>query len=202
MPAGTSPQSDETIPPRGRLPDPVPVRDRPGLSIRLWRVADAPALAEVVASSVEHLRPWMPWIASEPVSLDDRVARLTESVAEWERGEDAFYGMWLDGSPVGAIGAHHRIGPAGLEIGYWLRPEAVGKGLITSAVRALTEALMALPWITHVEIRNDLANERSAAVPQRCGYRLVAVHERPSEAPAETGWGQVWRFGADPAADE
>lgn len=198
MPTGAAPSKG--IPPRDRLPDPVPVPDRPGLEIRLWQVADASALAEMVTSSIEHLRPWMPWIAQEPMSLEARLAQLTSSVAEWERGGDAFYGMWLDGRPVGAIGAHHRIGPDGLEIGYWLRPEAVGTGLVTSSVRALTEALMALPWVTHVEIRNDAANVRSAAVPQRCGYRLVAEHDRPSTAPAETGRGQVWRFGADPQA--
>ena len=62
----------------------------------------------------------------------------------------------------------------------------------------MTAALLDMPGITRIEIRTDAANERSAAVPQRCGYRLVAREQRPVEAPAETGWGSAWRIGADP----
>jgi RimJ/RimL family protein N-acetyltransferase len=202
MPDGPRrPGSDPDRARPARLPDEVLVADRPELVIRLWQVADAAELVEVVTASVEHLRPWMPWVEQEPMPVQEREARLATGVAEWERGEDAFYGIWLDGRAVGAIGAHRRIGPDGLEIGYWLRPDAVGHGLVTAAVRALGEALLALPGITHLEIRNDRANLASAAVPPRCGYRLVGVEARTIDAPAESGWGQVWRIGADPAPD-
>ena len=181
-----------------RLPALIEVPDRPEVSIRLWQVTDAPVLAEAVTESIEHLRPFMPWVAQEPLTDEDRAQRITDSLAEWADGGDAFYAIWLADRAVGALGAHHRIGPHGLEIGYWLRPEVEGRGIMTAAVRAVTAALLDLPGITRVEIRMDEANERSAAVPRRCGYRLVAREQRPVEAPAETGWGYAWRFGADP----
>ena len=181
-----------------RLPAAVDVPDRPELVVRLWQVADAPALTEAVTSSVEHLRPFMPWIAQEPMSAEDRAGMIAAHLDEWASGGDGFYGLWLDGRAVGALGAHHRIAPDGLELGYWLRADVVGRGIVTSAVGSVTQALLELPHVTHVEIRMDEANTRSVAVPRRCGYRLIVRERRQVEAPAETGWGLVWRFGADP----
>ena len=184
--------------PVGCLPAVIEVADRPEISIRLWQVADAPALAEAVTESLEHVRPFMPWVAQEPLTVAERAQRITDSLAEWADGGDAFYGIWCDDRAVGALGAHHRVGPHGLEIGYWQRPDVEGRGIMTAAVRAATAALLGVPGITRIEIRMDEANVRSAAVPARCGYRLVAREQRPVEAPAETGWGSAWRIGADP----
>jgi hypothetical protein len=36
------------------------------LAIRPWQVNDAPALSVAIIESIDHLRPWMSWIASEP----------------------------------------------------------------------------------------------------------------------------------------
>lgn len=184
-----------------RLPAAVEVPDRPGLVVRLWQVADAPSLADAVTGSVEHLRPFMPWISQEPLPIEARSEMITKHLADWAEGGDAFYGIWVDGRAVGALGAHRRIGPDGLEIGYWIRPDAEGRGIVSAAVRAVSAALLEVPGVTHVEIRMDEANVRSAAVPPRCGYRLIAREQRIVEAPAETGWGYVWRIGADPDPD-
>lgn len=35
-------------------------------------VGDGPALVEAVTASIEHLRPWMPWIEFEPQSVEQR----------------------------------------------------------------------------------------------------------------------------------
>jgi RimJ/RimL family protein N-acetyltransferase len=39
---------------------------------------------------------------------------------------------------IGSSGLMRRIGPGGLDIGYWLHPAWTGKGLATTAVAALT----------------------------------------------------------------
>ncbi len=189
-----------TEPGHGLLPEQVDVPGRPELQLRLWQVEDAPALTELISASIEHLRPFMPWVSREPLSAGERATMIAESLAEHAQGGDAFYAIWLGDHPVGAVGAHHRIGPSGLELGYWISPDVEGKGIVTEVVRVLTDALLALPGNTHIEIRMDEGNPRSAAVPRRCGYRLVAHEERTAEAPAETGRGLVWRFGADPVS--
>ena len=48
-----------------------------------------------------------------------------------------------------------------IEIGYWLRPDAVGRGVMTATARALTTAAFALDGIARVEIRCDVG-ERAA----------------------------------------
>lgn len=171
--------------------------DVDGLEVRTWREADVPALAEAIADSIEHLRPFMPWVAQEPLGHGARA----EMVRGWEVGRlaggDAVYGILRAGRVVGAAGAHRRIAADGVEIGYWLRADETGRGTMTRVVRALTEQLLALPGITHVEIRMDEANGRSAAIPARCGYRLVGREPREPQAPGETAWGLVWRSGAE-----
>ena len=188
-------------------PGPAPVRsplpdhiDVPGLEVRTWRESDVPAMAQAIAENVEHLRPFLPWVAQEPMADEER-ARM---VSDWERdrlaGGDLVLGIFENGRVVGGTGAHtNRTDAAdGIEIGYWLSSDAQGRGLMTRVVGALTRALLAHPGITHVEIRHDGANTRSAAIPPRCGYRLVGREERTVQAPGETGWGLVWRIGAEP----
>ena len=53
-----------------RLPEYIVGPD--GLTLRCWTRDDAARLVEAVADSVEHLRPWMPWIAHEPFSVTER----------------------------------------------------------------------------------------------------------------------------------
>lgn len=183
-------------------PESIPAAD--GVELRAWRVEDVPALAEAITASLEHLRPFMPWVAQEPLPPAERAAMVRRWQAERLAGGDAVYAVLREGRVVGGVGAHRAdprtrpIAADAREIGYWLRPDEEGRGTMTRAVRALTEALLGLPGITHVEVRMDEANVRSAAVPPRCGYRLVGREPRTAQAPAETGAGLVWRIGPDP----
>lgn len=185
------------------LPAVVPVAV-PGLEVRVWRESDAAALGSAIADSIEHLRAFMPWIAQEPLALADRVLMIRRWEAERLAGGDAVYGILRDGRVVGGTGAHRPdadrrpMADDAVEIGYWLRPDEQGRGIMTAVVGALTDLLLDLPGLTHVQIRMDEANVRSAAVPPRCGYRLVAQARREVSAPAETGRFLVWRAGADP----
>lgn len=171
----------------------------PGLEVRCWRPTDAAALSEAIIEDLEHLRPFLPWVADEPLGEDLRL----ELIAGWERdrlaGGDALYGIFARGAVVGGIGVHHRRADDGLEVGYWLRAAAQGAGTMTRVVRAVTATMLQVPGVTHVEICVDAANARSAALPPRCGYRLVGREPRAPRAPAESGWLQVWRAGGDPA---
>jgi ribosomal-protein-serine acetyltransferase len=57
-----------------------------GLLLRRWHLDDAEDLARAVAESQEHLRPWMPWIAGEPKTLDQRRPGLPSGTANGRRG--------------------------------------------------------------------------------------------------------------------
>lgn len=154
---------------------PGEITDGDDLVVRCWDVADAPALAAAIGESTEHLRPWMAWIENEPMALDDREALIRGWEVQRLAGGDATYGIWLDGRVAGGTGLHRRGVPATLEIGYWLHPAFVGRGLATRVARVLTTAGLGVPGVDAIEIHHDLANERSAAVPRRLGFRRLDV---------------------------
>jgi hypothetical protein len=57
-----------------RLPERIDGSD--GLVLRRWEVSDAEALGEAIAQSIDHLRPWMAWVAQEPEPIERRRARI------------------------------------------------------------------------------------------------------------------------------
>jgi RimJ/RimL family protein N-acetyltransferase len=163
------------------------------LTIRHWVVTDAEALSEAIAGSIEHLRPWMPWVAKEPLTVVARRSMIDGWEHDRAAGKEAHYCVLVRGGIAGAGGLHRRIGPGGLEIGYWIRPGFLRRGLATECARLMTDAAFTLPGTTHVEIHHDRANVASGNVPRKLGFRLVAEVERAPEAPAETGVAWWWR---------
>ncbi len=175
--------------------------ETPRLTLRLWAARDAPALHAAVVTSIEHLRPWIPWIGHEPLTIADREALITEWRHAWLDGGDAIYGVFArggedDGEVVGGTGLHRRIGAGGLEIGYWIHVDHVGQGYATELALALTGAGLAVPGVHRIEIHHDQANVISGRVPQRLGYTFVAATDRERVAPAESGVSWTWRMTA------
>ena len=56
----------------------------PRLVLRCWRPADAPLLKEALDSSLDHLRPWMPWARDELSTLDDISVRLARFARDFQ----------------------------------------------------------------------------------------------------------------------
>jgi hypothetical protein len=69
-----------------RLPERI---EGDGLVLRRWREEDAGLLHEAVVDSVEHLRPWMPWIADEPMSVEQRRNLIQRSATGCGRASSA-----------------------------------------------------------------------------------------------------------------
>lgn len=179
------------------MPDVVRLPDRliaDELELRMWTRDDLPAFHDAIVGSVEHLRPWMPWIALEPQTIEQRAELIARWRQEWLDGGDVLIGIFVDAEVAGAGGLHRRRGPGVLEIGYWLRPSFVGRGLATKTARLLTEAAFAVPGIEAVEIHHDKANVRSGAVPRRLGFTLVSEEPDEIEAPGEVGIDCTWRL--------
>ncbi|RCH68930.1 N-acetyltransferase [Streptomyces sp. SDr-06] len=176
------------------LPQQVIVVDD-SLTLRAFDAeADLPEYFRVIEESLEHLRPWMPWVA------EHGLARTTDFLARragrWASGDEYTYAIVLDGAIVGACGLFRRDDTREevREIGYWLHPAATGRGVATRTARALVDQAFRLPGVDAVEVVHDAANRSSAAVPARLGF---AEHlRRPNEplAPAETGVDQIWQL--------
>jgi RimJ/RimL family protein N-acetyltransferase len=164
------------------------------VTLRRWRAADAPAVYQVVMESLEHLRPWMPW--ANGYSRDDAVRFTTQSEQDWDAGVAYQYAITTNDAVVGSCGLMRRIGPGGLEIGYWLHPACTGRGLVTAAVAALVGEAFALPDNDRVEIVHGAANIASGGVPRRLGFTEIERRARAqgAVAPGEVGIEVVWRL--------
>lgn len=173
--------------------DVEPLRVCTRVAIRPWRLEDAPALNAAILDSLEHLRPWMPWVMQEPRSLEEREAVITRWERERHAGGDLVFGVFRGETVVGGCGLHHRIGHRGLEIGYWIAAGHTRRGYATTAAAMLTSLAFTFPVIDAVEIRVDAANAASAGVPRKLGYTRVDQVATPMQAPAETGARDVWR---------
>lgn len=165
-----------------------------GAVIVRHRPHHAEALAAAIGASLEHLRPWMPWADDEAATAGFQRQRLLEADPAWDADEEYILLVVdpTEAEVLGGTGLHRRQGPGTIEIGYWLRPDQTGRGLMTRAAAALTTAGLALDDVDEVQIRCDVANLPSAAIPRRLGYELREVVERERLAPADTGRHQVW----------
>jgi len=146
------------------------VTDR--LVIRCWDPADAVLFKEAIDSSLDHLRPWMPWAEAEPTALEQKADLLRSFAGQFARGEDAVYGLFdaAEERVLGSTGLHPRLGAGAREIGYWIRADAIGQGLASESTAALTRVGFEVDGLRRIEIHCDAANVRSAAVPRRLGY--------------------------------
>jgi len=132
----------------------------------------------------------------------DAVEFVVRCQENWRAGTTFGYAaLGTDGQVIGSFSLIGRIGPGGLEVGYWLHPEHTGSGVGTRAVRLLTAEAFRI-GADRVEIVHDLANVRSGAIPRRLGF--VEVERRPRRGPplpAECGTDVVWRLTPDAAVN-
>lgn len=155
---------------------------------------DAERLDVAIRRSVEHLRPFMPWASLEPLDLAARVELLAGWDREWDAGSGFAYGMFVGDELVGGCGLHPRIGPSGIEIGYWVRVDRAGDGIATRAARLLTDAAFTMDHVDHVEIHHDNANVASRRVPEKLGYAAQREVDDGVSAPGDCGVSTEWRM--------
>jgi RimJ/RimL family protein N-acetyltransferase len=142
------------------------------LTIRCWEPRDAPLLAEAIETSLDHLRPWMPWAHEEPRPLAERIELLRTFRGRFDLGEDFVYGVF-DGDErevVGGSGLHTRVGAGAFEIGYWIRASQVGRGHARETTAALTKVAFLVCGVERVEIHVDPANLASLRIPRALGF--------------------------------
>jgi RimJ/RimL family protein N-acetyltransferase len=154
------------------------------LVLRVWDPAEAPELAAAVESSLDHLRPWMPWAHAYPQPLAETVALLRTFRGRFDLGKDFAYGIFSrdESEVLGGTGLHRRD-EGSLEIGYWIRTDHAGQGLGTEAAAALTRVAFELCGVERVDIRCDPANAASRAIPRKLGYTEEATLRRRLHGP-------------------
>lgn len=142
------------------------------LVLRPWQAGDADV--RVRAGRDPEIRQW----TSVPRDVDHDAALewIAWSQLAIATGEALHLALTVDDRCVGSIGLidvhqdHRRA-----EIGYWLLPEARGRGLAPRALRLLTAwSLGELP-LARLDLYTNTDNDASMAVALRCGFSREAL---------------------------
>jgi RimJ/RimL family protein N-acetyltransferase len=160
---------------------PAPYRiETERLVIRCYEHGDAPLLKAAIDSSLEHLQPWMPWALDEPQTLEQKAELVGFFRSSFAAGENFTYGIFAadEAELLGGTGLHPRVGPGGLEIGYWVRASATRRGIVTESAAALTRVGLEICEADRIEIRIEPRNDASLGVPRKLGFTEEATLRR------------------------
>ena len=161
----------------------------PRVLVRLWTDSDAEALFAAIDRARDHLKPWMEWVDRHQDVADTR-DYITRTLLDFTRRESMALGIFdrADNRTVLGSTGFHDIDwtVASLEIGYWIVPEAEGRGYVTEAVALLTDFALREFGANRLAIRCDPRNERSRRVAERLGYRFEGQLRNASRTPQGT----------------
>lgn len=125
----------------------------------------------LVASNRAYIGTWLPWAwASTELAHSQQFVRIMrQSLAA---GQGYGFAILYDGSLAGGIGLHQRNKVAHTaEIGYWLGQPFTGKGIMTRAVKAVTDFSYRTLGMNRIFIRAATENIPSQNVAKRAGYQ-------------------------------
>jgi RimJ/RimL family protein N-acetyltransferase len=154
------------------------------VALRPWHADDAEAIVACIDGDPEISR-WLD-VVPQPYTLDDARAYIGGL------GEQAF--AITDSATrvvVGSIGVRwNELGDVG-EIGYWLRADARGGGLMTRALVLVSHWALARDGAARLQLRADVENVPSRRVAEKAGYTLEGVL-RSAHWNARLGRRQDW----------
>lgn len=138
--------------------------------LRLVSTGDAVSLFALTEKDRIRLGRWLPWV-EKTKTLKDMKGFVSRVTKEKEKRESIHF-VVLDQGEVSGIAGAHRIDEKEkiAEIGYWLREESEGKGLVTNSCRYLIKELFESYKVETIEIRTNPENERSKKVALRLGF--------------------------------
>lgn len=138
--------------------------------LRLLRTEDARELHALVEANREYLARWLPWAGSQELpGTEEFIAETQDQRAR----NDGFQACVAPEGPIIGMAGFHSVNWVNrhTSIGYWLAEDHQGRGIKTTAVRALVDHAFG-EWSLHrVEIHCAPANHRSRAIPERLGFR-------------------------------
>jgi [ribosomal protein S5]-alanine N-acetyltransferase len=152
-----------------------PVLESSQVRLRPWRPDDAPRIVE--ACSDQRTQHWLTRLP-QPYTTADAISYLNGAL------DGAATGIrlsWCVADPatdlaLASVGAQRLYDYAKrTEIGYWAHPDARGRGVVTEAVRLVSEYLFDAGLARSVEICAARGNAASRHVAQAAGYRESSV---------------------------
>ncbi len=140
--------------------------------LRSWRPTDA---SDVFSACQDPLiAQFVP--IPQPYTMEAATAFVTRSAAETIEGPSAHFAI-VDASSDKLLGAISRHGPKGHSamIGYWLTPDARGRGHATRALLLLADSTFDATGTIRLELYTDIANDASGRVALRAGFEREGI---------------------------
>lgn len=149
---------------------PVPPLADDVVLLRPWREADVPGKLLAFGDPVMQRFSWRTTPYTEADARDD----FADQEAARLRGEELNFALAEPhdrDAVLGDVSLYEvRLAQARAAIGYWLAPEARGRGAATHAVRLLARWAFAELGLARLELTCSPGNEASQRVAERCGF--------------------------------
>ena len=140
--------------------------------LRRWRLGDAPAVHAACQD------PLIQRFIPVPRPYTEEAARSwVERAREfWGDNPERSFAI-VDAQAGRLLGSVTRHGPYGhrASFGYWLAPEARGRGAATRALHLVTEWTLRTTDAVRLDLYTMVGNDASARVAERAGYEREAV---------------------------
>ena len=150
----------------------------PDLELRLLQPSDAASLFSIVDGHRSYLREWLPWV-DEMVKLPDAQKFIARRLRDNSETKAFTAGIWSGGQLVGAIG-HNRIDWKNrmANPGWWLLPEAQGKGIMTQCCKVVFAHAFNQLSIDRICVGVATENLRGQTIVKRLGFMQVSTLRR------------------------
>ena len=148
---------------------PVPPLTDDVVLLRPWREADVTRVVQAFSDPVMRRFSWR----TAPYTETDARDYFAEREEARLRGDELSFALVepLDQAPVlGCVSLSDvRLDQGRAALGYWLAPEARGRGVATQAVRLLARWAFAELGLARLELTCGPDNEASQQIADRCG---------------------------------
>lgn len=174
------------------------------LVLRCWDPADAPAVRRALDESDQHLRPFVPFMRSEPRTLAETATWLRGHRAAFDRDEHYRYAVFdrEERTLLGESMLVDRAGDGTWEVGYWQHVAHAGYGYATEAAAALVRVAFGASGLRRLELVCATGNHASAAVARKLGFCHEATLRQSLTDTTDTVHdAMVWTMFADDYPD-
>lgn len=155
------------------------------------RAEHGPGLWAAVLASLDDLREWMPW--ARPPKEEGTLNMAANAADEWYRRSSMSFAVLFEGSVIGVVSLKtFRPLQASAEIGYHLRTDLKGRGLMTEAVRAVVAYAFQEENLHRLELHAAVGNHGSIRVAEKNGFTHVGTAREADPAPE--GWRDLLLF--------
>ncbi len=137
------------------------------VTLRPWRRDDAPAV--LAACQDPLIARFLP--IPQPYTEADARSFVETRRRDWETEDERSFAI-VDAASDELLGSIARHGPTGhrATFGYWLAPQARGRGAATRALRLITDWTVATTHAIRLDLYTDLENDASGRVAERVGF--------------------------------